>query len=412
MKKITSVCKSLAIGLMGVAFFAACSNSDNPSTEPVVVVPNVPGIPSDDSATPNPVVLPEELNTVLPNFNYSVDRENGFFVIRFDMNGIQDPNNPSEWVRLYGPGDSQQNVWLEVDDKPKGFSIYNTIDGTSQEQAPVDLVFLVDNSSSMSEEANAIARDIIEWSKELSKTLDVRFGCVGYGGFVSGAINLTTAEKMEEWLNKSTGIMRTRDFADETPEKAQALKDAAATDEYRVVSTYYSYERRYDPDYEECGVVALRFANDKFSFRTGANRIYVNLTDEPNQPNGKDAEFSTKWVKENWTSTMGTIHTVWTRSAYDRPEDNVDRDYPWDLSFYTGGTILCTSSSFRDSNGNDVRLSDLPVSSAIMNSYVIKFTNIEEIFDGNEHKIKITVKSVGSDGSVVAEKVFYIKFEQ
>jgi len=418
MKKLNFLTQSLVAGLVCVSAVAltSCDNADNPTPDaPVVVVPNVPGIPSDGSATPNPVVLPEEINAVLPNFNYSVDKENGFLVIRFDMTGIQDPNNPNEWVRLYGPGDAQQNVWLEIDDKPKGFSIYNTIDGTSQQQAPVDLVFLVDNSSSMSEEANAIARDIIEWSKELSKTLDVRFGCVGYGGFVSGAINLTTAEKMETWLNKSTGIMRTRDFADETEEKAQALREAAAGTDYRVVGTGYKYTNKYDPDYYECGVVALRFANDKFSFRPGANRVYVNLTDEPNQPNGKNELFSTQWVKEkaNWSSIQGTIHTVYTESASwaNSYQQYIDKDYPWDLSLYTGGTMLFTNSNFRDANGKDVKLSDLPVSSALQNSYVIKFTNIEEIFDGQQHKVKITVKATGTDGAVIAEQTFYIVFQ-
>ncbi len=416
MKKLSFVTKSLLSSLVCVSTVSliSCGNADNPTPDtPVVVVPNVPGIPSDDSATPNPAVLPDEINAVLPNFSYSVDKENGFMVIRFDMTGIQDPNNPNEWVRLYGPADSQQNVWLEVDDVPKGFSIYNTIDGTSQQQAPVDLVFLVDNSSSMSEEANAIARDIIEWSKELSKTLDVRFGCVGYGGFVSGAINLTTAENMETWLNKSTGIMRTRDFADETEEKTQALREAAAGTEYRVVSTSYSYTSKYAPDYYECGVVALRFANDKFSFRQGANRVYVNLTDEPNQPNGKTEQFGTRWVKENWASIQGTIHTVYTQGAswVNSYERYLDQNYPWDLSVYTGGTMLFTNSNFRDANGKDVKLSDLPVSSALQNSYVIKFTNIEEIFDGQQHKVKITVKTTGEGGAIVAEQTFYIVFQ-
>ena len=58
-----------------------------------------------------------------------------------------------------------------------------------------------------------------------------------------------------------------------------------------------------------------------------------------------------------------------------------------------------------------VKLSDLPVSSALQNSYVIKFTNIEEIFDGQQHKVKITVKATGTNGAVIAEQTFYIVFQ-
>lgn len=421
MKK-TNLTKSLALGFACASslMFSACSQSDNPATpnqpdQPIVVVPSVPGIPSDDSATPNPELLPEELNAVLPNFSYSVDKENGWLVVRFDMTGIQDPNSPGEWVRLYGPGDSRQDVWLSVDGKPKGFSIYNTIDESKQEQAPVDLVFLVDNSTSMSEEANAIYRDILEWSAQLSKTLDVRFACVGYGGFVSGAINLTTADELKKyleeksWLSSCDGIWRTRGFVGED---AEILEAAANDPNYRVVGTSYRYTAWSAPDASECGVMALRYANDHFKFRSGANRVYVNLTDERNQPGSKTELFSTQWVKDNWTPTQGTIHTVYTQSSswVNRWENNVGINYPWDLSVYTGGTMLFTNSTFRDSSDKEVKLSDLPVSAALMNSYVIKFTNVEELFDGQEHLVKITVKSVGENGAVLAEKEFIVVF--
>lgn len=403
MKKLQLLLSGLL--LAGGFVFTSCDKQDNPTVTDVTVA----DIPSDKEAGLNPAIDPNDINTVIPNFNYTVNEEKGATVIRLDMTGVRDPFT-NDWVELYGTKHPKQNVWLSLDDQPKGFSITKV---TNDKKSAVDLVFLVDNSSSMSEEANAIARDIIEWSQQLEQTLDVKFGCVGYGGFVSGACNLTTAEKMEEWLNKSTGIMRTRDFADETAEKAQALKDAAATSEYRVQGTEnLSYTSMYAPDYDECGVVALRFANDKFSFRNGANRIYVNLTDEPNQPTGKADLYSTQWVKENWTPTMGTIHTVWTRSAsaINTYKDNVGNDYPWDLSIYTDGTVLCTSSYFKDINGNDVHLSDLPVSGAVLNSYIIRFTNVKGVFDGKPHRVKITVKSQSPNGEILAEKVYEITF--
>ena len=403
--------KLIALALMAGFALVGCNDKDK--------TPSVSGIPSDDNATANPVVSSEDLNTVLPNVSYSVSTENGWKVVRLDMTGVQDPFT-KDWMKLYGPTNaSTQNAWIELDGVPKGFSLTNTIDELATLPDPaVDLVFLVDNSTSMSEEADAICRDIIEWAEQLSSTLDIRFACVGYGGFISGAINLTTAPQLKDYLeNKSwmssnvNGVWRTRGFAGSD---AATLEAAANDENYRVVSNYYSYTNWSDPDYNECGVMALRFANDLFSFRRGANRVYVNITDEPNQPADKPQLFSTQWVKDNWTSTMGTIHTVYTRSAAwaNDYSEYIGENYPWDLSVYTDGTMLFTNSNFRDINGNTVKLSDLPVSGALENSYIIRFTNVENLFDGKSHKVHMTVKSQGSKGDIIADKTYDIVFEK
>jgi hypothetical protein len=252
---------------------------------------------------------------------------------------------------------------------------------------------------------------------QLSKTLDVRFGCVGYGGFVSGAINLTTAEALKSyleqksWRSNVSGIWRTRGFAGAD---AQALYEASLDPNRRVVSSKYVYTNNADPDANECGVMALRYANDLFSFRNGANRVYVNLTDEPNQPGGKANLYSTTWVKENWTATQGTIHTVYSdRSSWANSyKQYVDRNYPWDLSLYTDGTMLFTNSNFIDNNGKQVHLSDLPVTGALKNSYIIRFSNVEEVFDGQPHILRMTVKSNSENGEIIADKENPIIFEK
>lgn len=388
--------RSLAMGFVaaGALAFTACDNADNSVPgDDVVVVPHVPGIPSDDSATPNPEVLPEDINTVLPNFNYSVERENNFLVIRFDMTGVKDPYT-NDWLRLYGPGDSRQNVWLSIDDVPKGFSIYNTIDDASDKDlSAVDLVFLVDNSGSMSQEANAIARDIIQWSNKLAQTLDVQFACVGYSeyGTINGGVDFTDANTLSDYLNRSSGTYRTMGYGGSN---AADIEEAANEMNQNRVS-------------DECGVMALKFADQTYNFRTGANRIYVNFTDEPNQPGGKE-EYSTEWVKDlgNWPPTKGTIHTVYSASN-NWSETLYYKEHPWNLSEYTGGTTLFANSYF-----TNVTLDDLPVTGALLNSYIIKFTNIEEIFDGQKHVVRITVKSTSENGTILADKTFEIIFEQ
>ena len=152
----------------------------------------------------------------------------------------------------------------------------------------------------------------------------------------------------------------------------------------------------------ECGVVALRFADEKFTFRSGANRVYINFTDEPNQPGGY-GEWSVEYVNNqtNWPSYKGTIHTVF--SAEKLTSETEENEFPWRLSEYTGGTIIYTSSSFEE-----VNLIQLPVTGAMQNSYVIKFTNIEDLLDGKTHKVKITILS--ADGKVKAEKTFDVTF--
>lgn len=343
-------------------------------------------IPSDSRATPNPPI--SNPNTNIPNINYTIEEENGKSIVRIDMTGVQNSEG-DDWLRLVGTeGNNSQNVWVSVDDQPKGISVHNTIDDNNSDVIiKNDFVFLVDNSGSMSEEADAIARDIINWARNLNTILDVRFGCVGYDGEITGAINLTTYDDVAEYLNNGSGTSRTSHFG----------------------GSDYSYLRYSASSYfvsssqDECGMAALHYANDLFDFRRDANRIYVNFTDEYNY-SGSNSKYSVSYLSSqyNWSTTSGTIHTVYSGS------DIYGSDYgyyerPWQMSEYTGGSILYTSSSF-----TGISLDDLPVTSAMQNSYIIKFTNVEPYMDGNSHEVKITIKS--RDGSVRAEKTFYINF--
>ena len=372
----------------GLFSLASCTVEDNGSTGVITV----PGIPADTEADPNPT-LPDAPNTNVANINYVVETaSNGNKVIRFDLTGIQSPENPTEWLRLYGTNTSEQNIWISIDDLPKGFTIENTIDSEEQVSA-VDLVFLVDNSGSMGEEADAVAKEILDWSKMLSKTLDMRFGCVGYdyNGEVNGAINMCGINEIDAFLNRSGkyGIYRTMGF--EGPDKDVLAKEYARYS----TGTWYA---------DECGVSSLRYADDLFNFRKNTNRVYVNFTDEPNYPQGHEP-MSTQWVKDpnNWPTTKGTIHTVYSSTYVNWTERPLWEEYPWNLSAYTGGTEIKTNSSF-----SGVSLSTLPITGALQNSYIIKFTNVESLFDGQPHKIKITILS--PNGTVRAEKEYVITF--
>jgi len=334
----------------------------------------VADIPSDEDAEPNPDIA--EGNTNIPNIQYSVVEEDGSAVFRIDMTGIQGTNS-GDWMYLLGTNEPGQNIWVEVDGQPKGIKVYNTSDNEGQRVLPVDLVFLVDNSGSMSAEANAIARDITAWAQTLSQSsLDIRFGCVGYDGSITGAVDLTTYDVLSAYLNRSgyNGTSRTVGFLD------SSLSNN--------ISAYYTGG--------ECGMAALRFATANFSWRQRANRIFVNFTDEPNQPRNNQS-FSVESLKTDWSANLGTIHTVFSGGT------EISAEYNYLMSQYTGGTTLNTNGNF-----TGVSLSSLPITGALQNSYVIRFSNIDDLIDGQPHEVKITILS--PDGSVRAERIFYVIF--
>lgn len=378
------VCTAMAMGTLS---FVSCSSDDD-----VVTANDVLGIPSDNEATPAPEI--GNANVTLPNFSVTVEEESGYPYLAINMTGVWDEEH-SDWLKLYGTGNSaKQNVWVTIDNSAKGIDVYNNADGDSRTLL-ADVVFLVDNSGSMSEEADAVANSIISWSKVLEASgLDLRVGSVGYGDSnhaIDGALNMTTPEKLGEYMNADNryGTDRTRHYGGADAETLRAKAENSRL-----------YE---NGSYNECGMVALHFANDNFAFRGGSNRIFVNFTDEPNQPNGIE-----KWSVEylnpknnNWTTNNGTVHTVYS----DRKEwcDNtyLYNEQPWLMSEYTGGSIM-----YADRYFTNITLENLPVTGAMQNSYVIRCTNLASVCDGLEHEIKVTVLS--KDGLVRGEKV--IKF--
>lgn len=386
MKKKNGFLTVLTVALISISGLTSCLK-DEDETIGLPTPFTIGEIPNDYSATINPTIV--NPNAVIPNYQFEgEDEEQGLVVYRFDMTGIINPNT-NEWLELYGTGLSNQNIWVSLDDMPKGILVKNHADDETISQK-YDLVFLVDNSGSMSEEANAVARDIIDWANSLANSnIDIQFGCVGYSeyGNVNGGIDFTDHNGLDDFLNYGTGTNRTKHFGGANASTLQSLASS------------------YGNVYDECGVMALRFANDYFTFRSGANRIYVNFTDEPNQPYYND-DWSVEYlnpIKGNWTPQQGTVHTVYSGSPNFNNQTG-SNEHPWLLSEYTGGTVLYASSYF-----TGVSLYDLPVTGAMQHSYSIYLTVSESLFDGQFHNLKVTVLS--QDQEVRGEREFLIKFE-
>lgn len=331
------------------------------------------GIPEDPN-TPSPDVPDPNTNIPYPNVLPSVD-DWGNYVVTMNLTGIQDPNS-GEWLDLYGTGLTTQNVWVDVDGSPKGILVINLEDNVTRVKN--DIVFTVDNSGSMGEEADAIARDIISWAQMLTNNnLDVKFGVVGYDvyGRISGALNITSTEELNSYLSRTSGTGRTVGFSGS------------------YASTLQSKSTPYNVCNDECGAVAIKYANDNYNFRAGSNRIYVNFTDEPNQPNNKP-EYSVEWFKSqtNWSTSNGTVHTVYSDSPNFTETLNY-REKPWKISEYTGGTTM-----FVNSNASDLNLNTLTVSDALTHAYTIKFIIPASLLDGQPHTIRIVI--VANNGTV------------
>lgn len=358
------------------------------------------GIPSDNQAGTPPVVNNGEETFTMPNSisAMSVDPENKH-IGRFNMAGI---NANGKWLELYGTGEAKQNVWLNINGREKGVKIINGENAGSGTKAKADIVFLVDNSGSMSEEANKIAAEIVRWSQKLSQTMDVKFGCVGIDHrYINGALDITDVQTLQQYLNCNTGTSRTEHYGEymtNQPANMSRLKEAA---------------KNYTNAGGECGGIMLHFADENFTFRSGSNRFYVYFTDEPNQPGGVNGyPWSVKTVDRtsqyyNWDSSKGVIYTVYSGLDLDgEPHNWTNWNYNEDptlFSTYTGGQIIKTTGNF------NISLDDLPVTGAITQSFIFTFNITPDLSVGGTYDITIIIYY--SDGSIKSKFTYKgIKF--
>jgi hypothetical protein len=371
--------------LFGMFAFSACSSDSDDDEES-----DGYGVPSDSEAKPAPEVTSNTV--VIPNISAPyVEQGTDGAIGNINMTGIKGLDG--DWLNLAGTGTSDQNIWMSIDGKPKAISIVNGNDTRAAQKGMADIVFLVDDSGSMYEEADSIAKQIVQWSKVLDQTVDCRFGCVGYGNnyeCVDGGIDMNTVDSLYLFLNDRGnggylhGTSRTMGFWGSQAERLSAAR-----------SQYQHY------GYNECGGVALHFADEQFTFRDGANRIYLNFTDEPNQPQGNP-----KWSVEsvnaasqdyNWNPAKGTIHTIWSESpdtTYFYNERAYYNEKPWRMSQYTGGISLFTDRYF-----TNFKLDNIEVTAAIVSSYILRFNITDDLKDGL-HNIIITIKDNNGNQAV------------
>lgn len=340
---------------------------------------------SDIPSNPTTAIPTTSINNLVPSatFTKMPGNENR---IQINLLGIVNPST-GQTIDF-----NTSNLFVVEDGVLKGIKITQVGGGVTLK---ADVVFTVDNSGSMSEEADSIASKIIAFSNFLQTSgLDIKVGCVGYAYSVNGAYNLTDPASLASYLNLTTGTSRTRGFGGSN----SSIMESAAPAFYNS---------------EEDGITAIAFADSLFSWRSSATRVYVNFTDEALQPDDP-AKWSVADFEHRWNTSKGTIHTVfsirsfyWNGSVPDTATEHENSytwtpgiaERPWTLSNLTGGTI-----KFIHSDATDLDLTQLPVTGALSKSYLVEYITSNP---NTSHTVTIIVKTTGADGKAIYPNITY-----
>jgi hypothetical protein len=356
-----------ALILLIAFIFGSCSNSSEPQS-------TAGDIPKD----PEGITVPDLVkNNLVPAATFTKSSESASR-IKVNLLGLVDPTT-LEPIDLYADyNDGLHNFYLEEDGIVKGVKLTKV---SSSTQLKADIVFVVDNSGSMDEEADSVAARIVDFATFLSQQgLDAQFGCVGYDGWVNGGLNLSDHNTLETFLNDRYwasygGTYRTYGFYG--PDSAN-LEEIA-----------YSH---FAEVWGENGVVGVFFADSLFNWRPGAQKVFINFTDEPTQPGGY-YEWSTAAMCDKILGEA-TVHTVFSEDTtyYQGSWEDLISERPWDMSHCTGGTV-----KFINSDASDLNLLDLPVTGALSNSYLVEYVTASS---SGSHTVVITVSTSTADGQI------------
>jgi hypothetical protein len=359
---------------LALVTFLACSKNSSSSKADNSDIPPDPS----NITTPAPVY-----NNLIPAATFGKTSGNASR-IKVNLLGLVNPNTQQPITLSADYSGSGYNFYLEEDDILQGVKLTKVSTSTV---LTADIVFTVDNSGSMDQEADSVANSILEFANFLtSKGLNVRFACVGYWGEVTGAINFTDKTKLSHYLSDRPGYdygtYRTEGFAG--PDSAQ------------LEETAYTYASGV---YDENGAVAILFADSLFSWRAGAQRVFINFTDEPTQPGGYY-----QWSTENLCNKIlgrATVHTVFSEDTtyYSGDWQDLYNERPWAMSECTGGTV-----KFVDEYATGLNLADLPVAGALSNSYLVEYVSSNP---NGVHTVVITVKVTGADGQIEYLNITY-----
>lgn len=345
-----------------------------------VMKPVVPAANSDIPPNPSGPAPAPTRNNLVPTGTFAAGPVGNPNRITLNLLGLLDPSGAP--ITL-----GADHVWVSEDGGLRGCKITPAADAGA---LPVDLVFVIDDSSSMSEEADSVAIKVADFAVKLAGSgIDLRAGCVGFGynsdQKVYGALDLARAADLQTYLTGPGRTGRGRTVGYGGPDAAALL---AAAPNYTVSGG------------GENGIVGIRFADRQFAWRAGANRVYVLFTDEPTQPGGKTDWASARLIQDFAPgSGRGTIHAVFSGDTTAFAWQNFTRERPWMLAAGTGGTR-----AFIAPNAHDLDLNRLPVTHAIAASSRIEFLSSDASV---AHDVEVTVITPTADGRTKFAGVLY-----
>jgi hypothetical protein len=321
----------------------------------------LPEIPPDPSGSV-PVTMK---NNVVPSgkfFTVELERR------RLNLSGIV---INGYGVPLYGTGDPDQNIWLEVDGVNKGILVKRV---SPQNRLKADIVFCVDVSGSMNDAVvDSIANSLAGFSDYLYRNgIDARFGGVGFVGDIRGVKLLNDdVANFRAWI------------------KSKRFIDTA---------TQVLFPQFGSSSLNENPVSAIRYADSLFNWRQDAQKVFYVFADVPIKPSSRE-DWATQWVRSNLRG-KGIVHVVFasdtTRYTNLWSTPNLSYQNPKDLATITGGTYQLIS------DGYNLNLLYSPIVESLIYSHSIDFMT-----SNGKKRIKI-VTSISSnyDGKSEVEVEF------
>jgi von Willebrand factor type A domain len=337
--------------------YFSCDTAENPEDQN-----------TDIPADPTGVTVPTPTkNNVLPSASFTTTGSR----VKLNLLGLIDPTTNQPLTLTYNAGSPQSsNIFVQEDGIVQGLKVTKVGTGNI---LTADVVFLVDNSGSMGQEADSVAASIIEFANFLQASgLNVKFAIVGYDSYPNGGINFTNAQTLSTYLNRQVGTSRTDYFTG---------ADSAAL-------TLRAYNFGYAGG--ENGVIAAIFADSVYAWRSGAQRVFINFTDEPTQN-----QDGITWSNAQGCSLLSgkaTVHTVFSGDTtyYNSTYWTIYDEEPAALSRCLGGTI-----KYIPEDATGLSLKDLPVAGALANSYLVEFVTAKT---GVAHVVKVTIYTSTADG--------------
>jgi hypothetical protein len=248
---------------------------------------------------------------------------------------------------------------------------------TSEGAIGVDLVFIQDLSGSMGGAITGVRESVISFAEQLAtRGLDIRIGSVGYSG--PSTIPSTPAGSYSEYLGP------VQDLA--TPAEFQA----------HVAAQWYASG---GGDAPENGLEAIEYAHQNLSWRPGATRVMIMITDISQHWSGSGCGCSDQSL-ESIVDLIGSstvVHVV-------APADDYLRTYPpgmdpWLLADATGGVRLALGSGVLDLNA-------LEIESVLAETIRLTFQSASTEAVPHDLRVRVTLPD-GTASELVANGIRY-----